>query len=183
MDDLTVDQITKAMRAYLGIYALPKLPKADNQHLLNGFLNDVGLPSDGNDFCVFTSSTTERNGTTIESFDPGGEAVKLNVYFTIAVQVDCYSTNRVTAQQRAQAYEAFARSSYGVQLFKSFGLDLQYADSLQNLTAVMDAGQYVSRWSLTLHFGLKKVLQVQEPSFDSVSVDIANVDVKFPPKE
>ena len=62
MDDLTVDQITKAMRAYLGTYALPKLPKADNQHLLNGFLNDVGLPSDGNDFCVFTPITTERNG-------------------------------------------------------------------------------------------------------------------------
>lgn len=183
MDDLTVDQIERAMRAFLSTYALPKLPNTDKLHLLNGFLKNVGLPSDGDDFCVFTPITTERNGTTIESFDPGDEAVKLGVYFTIAIQVDCYSTDLISAQQRAQAYEAFARSSYGVQLFKSFGLDLQYADSLQNLTAVMDAGQYVSRWSLTLHFGLKKVLQVQEPSFDSVSVDIANVDVKFPPKE
>ena len=183
MDDLTVDQIERAMRAFLSTYALPKLPNTDKLHLLNGFLKNVGLPSDGDDFCVFTPITTERNGTTIESFDPGDEAVKLSVYFTIAIQVDCYSTDLISAQQRAQSYEAFARSSYGVQLFKSFGLDLQYADSLQNLTAVMDAGQYVSRWSLTLHFGLKKVLQVQEPSFDSVSVDIANVDVKFPPKE
>ena len=183
MDDLTVDQIERAMRAFLSTYALPKLPNTDKLHLLNGFLKNVGLSSDGDDFCVFTPITTERNGTTIESFDPGDEAVKLSVYFTIAIQVDCYSTDLISAQQRAQAYEAFARSSYGVQLFKSFGLDLQYADSLQNLTAVMDAGQYVSRWSLTLHFGLKKVLQVQEPSFDSVSVDIANVDVKFPPKE
>ena len=183
MDDLTVDQIERAMRAFLSTYALPKLPNTDKLHLLNGFLKNVGLPSDGDDFCVFTPITTERNGTTIESFDPGDEAVKLSVYFTIAIQVDCYSTDLISAQQRAQAYEAFAHSSYGVQLFKSFGLDLQYADSLQNLTAVMDAGQYVSRWSLTLHFGLKKVLQVQEPSFDSVSVDIANVDVKFPPKE
>lgn len=183
MDDLTVDQIERAMRAFLSTYALPKLPNTDKLHLLNGFLKNVGLPSDGDDFCVFTPITTERNGTTIESFDPGDEAVKLSVYFTIAIQVDCYSTDPISAQQRAQAYEAFARSSYGVQLFKSFGLDLQYADSLQNLTAVMDAGQYVSRWSLTLHFGLKKVLQVQEPSFNSVSVDIANVDVKFPPKE
>lgn len=183
MDDLTVDQIERAMRAFLSTYALPKLPNTDKLHLLNGFLKNVGLPSDGDDFCVFTPITTERNGTTIESFDPGDEAVKLSVYFTIAIQVDCYSTDLISAPQRAQAYEAFARSSYGVQLFKSFGLDLQYADSLQNLTAVMDAGQYVSRWSLTLHFGLKKVLQVQEPSFNSVSVDIANVDVKFPPKE
>lgn len=42
MDDLTVDQIERAMRAFLSTYALPKLPNTDKLHLLNGFLKMLG---------------------------------------------------------------------------------------------------------------------------------------------
>ena len=65
----------------------------------------------------------------------------------------------------------------------AYGLDLQYVDGLQNLTAPTDSGRYVPRWAVTFHLGFKRTLKIDQDGFRFVEVDLANVDVKFKPKE
>lgn len=179
MQDLSDERITQAFRSFLRSFAAPPLPAEDGEHLICGFSNDLGLPADGEDFVVFTPLTCERQGATIEDFDPATEATVLRTYYVCTAQVDCYSADRYSAQARASAYETAARSSYGVELFKRYGLDLHFAGGLANRTAVMDSDQYVSRWSLTFTFGFKKALQVDQPAFDAVACRVVNVDVNF----
>lgn len=185
VSDVTTDRLTVAVREYLKNFATPEYPNSDARHIVNGFLNDVSLPSDGNEIAVFTPRAMHRHGTTLEGNVSDDGTIRLGEYVEVEVQVDCYSASRYYAQQRAQTYEMVGRSSYGVAHFKKYGLDLLYVDDAQNLTSIMDSDQYVSRWMVTLHIGLKKAVVLQQDGFSAVSIsadDIQNVDVKFPPK-
>lgn len=183
LENVIQEQITEAFRSYLRTFAVPKYANDDSRHIINGFANDLGLPQDGDDFTVFTPVGMNRRGSTIEKHDPLTDTSELHEYVDLAVQVDCYSSSRFDARDRAQAYELVGRSSYGVDHFKRYGLDLQYVEGLRNLTAPMDAGRYVPRWTLTFHIGFKRTLRLTQDGFEFVKVNVANVDVKFPPKE
>lgn len=176
------EQITEAFRAFLTKFAVPPYANPDARHLVNGFANDFGLPDD-NDFSVFTPVSMTRRGSTIETHNAGNESSSLHEYVDLVVQVDCYSEDRFTARDRAQAYELVGRSTYGVDHFRAYGLDLQFVDGLQNLTAPNDSDRYVPRWSVTFHLGFKRTLQITQDGFSFVEVDIANVDAKFKPRE
>lgn len=183
LENVVQEQITEAFRSFLRKFSVPKYVNDDSAHLINGFANDMGLPADGNDFTVFTPVSMVRRGTTIERYEPIDDSSELHEYVDLVVQVDCYSSSRFDARDRAQAYELIGRSSYGIEHFKRYGLDLQYVDGLQNLTAIMDADKYVPRWSVTFHLGFKRTLRITQDGFKFVTVNVANVDVKFPPKE
>lgn len=183
LENVVQEQITEAFRSFLRKFAVPKYFNDDSAHIINGFANDLGLPTDGNDFTVFSPVSMTRRGSTIETLNPLTETLDLHEYIDLVVQVDCYSSSRFDARDRAQAYELVGRSSYGVDHFKQYGLDLQYVEGLQNLTAVMDSDRYVPRWSLTFTLGFKRTLRLTQDGFKFVKVNIANVDVKFPPKE
>ncbi|MEI3244239.1 MAG: hypothetical protein V8R98_06490 [Holdemanella sp.] len=176
------EQITEAFRSYLRKFAVPPYANDDARHLINGFANDLGLPED-NDFTVFTLISMTRRGSTIETHDAVSETSLLHEYVDLVVQVDCYSADRFAARDRAQAYELAGRSTYGADHFRAYGLDLQYVDGLQNLTAPTDSGRYVPRWAVTFHLGFKRTLKIDQDGFRFVEVDLANVDVKFKPKE
>ena len=118
------EQITEAFRSYLRKFAVPPYANDDARHLINGFANDLGLPED-NDFTVFTPISMMRRGSTIETHDAVSETSLLHEYVDLVVQVDCYSADRFTARDRAQAYELAGRSTYGADHFRAYGLDLQ----------------------------------------------------------
>ena len=87
----------------------------------------------------------------------------------------------VNAQQMAQTFELIARSEAGVNFFKPLSVDCLFAENLRNLSFVLDSKKYVSRWSLELHLGFWKQIQVSFDFFTSVNVNVVNVDVSFPP--
>lgn len=173
--DLTQDDLLNALISFCNTYATPRLP--DDIHVVSGFSNRITMPNDDNDACVVTPITQRRTGTTIERWFEGADTLELAEYVEIDVQVDCYSTNIFDARQRASTYETVTRSSVGVNFFNRFGLDCLYADDPQNLTAVIDSAQYVSRWSVVLHLGFWKRVEVAQEFFNALDVRVKNVDV------
>lgn len=180
--DISDAQLLPALIGFCSTFATPKL--ADQMHVLDGFGNNRTLPPDGNDFCVVTPITQTRSGTDVVHLEKDGQdVIELREYVDVDIQIDCYSGPRdpQAAYQRAQTYETVARSYFGVDFFKRFGLDCLYADSLQNLSADLDSKQYVSRWMLMLHLGYWKRVQLDQDYFTEATVGVKNVDVTFKP--
>ena len=107
--------------------------------------------------------------------------MRLKEYVDLDVQIDCYSRNLFDAASRAQTFETIARSYAGVDLFAKHNIDCQYADGVQNLTAILDEAQYQTRWKVVLHLGYWRVVQIDQPFVDALDIDVQNVDVRFPP--
>lgn len=180
VDDATQADILNALIGFCFNFSAPAL--VDKMHVIDGFGNNRALPSDGNDFCVVTPIAQARSGQTIEHWDDdGNEIAELREYVDLDVQIDCYSTNVFDAMERAQALETCARSSYGVEHFLGFGIDCLYAEGVRNLSAVIDSKQYVSRWTLTLHLGYWKRVQLAQDFFTTARVCVHNADSKFKP--
>ena len=178
--DVSQADILNALIKFCFNFAAPTL--ADEMHVLDGFGNNRTLPKDGNDFCIVTPIRQARSGTNVERWkSDGDELMELAEYVDLDVQIDVYSTNIFDALERAQTYETVARSDFGVQHFAAFGIDCLYADDVQNLTAVMDSKQYVSRWTLVLHLGYWKRVKLAQDFFNTAIVDVVNVDSKFKP--
>lgn len=180
VNDVTQADILNALIGFCYQYSAPALP--DEMHVVDGFGNNRTLPKDGNDFCIVTPITMSRSGTNIERWEEDGqELLELQEYVNLDVQIDCYSTNGFDAMERAQTLETVARSEYGVNHFLESGIDCLYAEGIQNLSAVIDAKQYVSRWMLTLHLGYWKRVKLAQDFFNTAIVDVVNVDSKFKP--
>ena len=178
--DISQADILNACIKFCYNFAAPALP--DEMHVIDGFGNNRTLPKDGNDFCIVTPIRQSRSGSNIESWKPDGEEVmELAEYVNLDIQIDVYSTNIFDALERAQTFETVARSDFGVQHFLAFGIDCLFAEGAQNLTAVMDSKQYVSRWTLVLHLGYWKRVKLAQDFFKTAIVDVINVDTKYKP--
>lgn len=178
--DATQANLFSAVEGFLIQFSTPEL-KDDGKHVLIGFSNDQTLPDDGNDFCVLSPLSFSRRGTNVEQWNGVEKAVTYLEYVDTSWQIDCYSGSPNWAQRRAQTYEIIARSEAGVNYFKPLGVDCQYADSVSNLSGVLDSAKYVARWGITLHLGFWKQVSVSFPFFDALTVNVKNVDVSFPP--
>ena len=172
----------QAVEDFLQVYAVPAL-KDDGRHVIPGYVNDQTLPPDDGDFCVFTPISAVRRGTNIEEWRKSADGDKVDYleYFESVWQVDCYSTSPVRAMRCATSFETVVRSPVGVEFFKPKGIDCQFADSPSNLSGLLDSGKYVSRWMLTMHLGFWKRVSVDFPYFDTLTVNVKNVDASFPP--
>ena len=83
--------------------------------------------------------------------------------------------------QRAQAVETIARSSGGVQFFNQYNISCLYATDIRDLTATMDAEQYVWRFMTELHLSFWSTVEQGLPWFEATTLELKNVDVIFPP--
>lgn len=179
--DLTQAQIFSAVEQFLLNFSTPPLT-SDGLHVIPGNTNDQALPADGGDFCIYTPLFMSRRGANAEDWDTApAEAVNYDEYVETVWQIDCFSRSMVSAQQLATTYELIARSEAGVNFFKPLFIDCLFAENLRNLSFVLDSKKYVSRWSLELHLGFWKQIQVSFDFFTSVNVNVVNVDVSFPP--
>lgn len=155
-------------------------PLADEAHVLDGFGNNRTLPADGNDVCIVTPIREERKSSTIVSWEREGEDVaELLQYVDLTVQADCYGSNVFDAHERAQTYCAVANSPCGTKHFRQYGIDCLYAEGAQNLSAVIDSGQYVSRWTFELRLGYWTRVRTPQDFFTAARVGVVNVDSKF----
>lgn len=176
--DLTGEPQIKALTEFLTSFATPHL---DESHVLIGQLSEMSLPRDGNDFCVFTPILQQRVGTTFDEWSKDSDTIILSEYVNVTYQIDCYSSDIVHARERAQTYELVARSFYGVNHFKKYGIDCLFAERLRNLSSLLDDALYVSRWSIELQLGYTKRIEVPQDYFNKVDVGVFNVDVSFNP--
>lgn len=179
--DLTQAQLFAGVEQFLLNFSTPALA-ADGLHVIPGNANDQSLPADGGDFCIYTPLFMSRRGTNSENWNTApAEAVNYAEYVETVWQIDCFSRSMVSAQQLATTFELIARSEAGVNFFKPLSVDCLFAENLRNLSFVLDSKKYVSRWSLELHLGFWKQIQVSFDFFTSVNVNVVNVDVSFPP--
>ena len=177
--DLTGEPLIPAMTAFLTKFSTPAI---DENHVILGQYSSSALPTDGNDFCVFTPVNQQRSGTTVQEWHPETQTTILCEYVTVTVQVDCYSSDPIYARERAQTYELVARSPMGVKHFKRYGMDCQYAEGVRNLTGLLDDSRYVSRWMFEIRLGYTKRVSVPQRYFDAVRIDVHNADVSFYPR-
>lgn len=179
--DITEAQLFCGVEQFLLNFSTPPLA-ADGLHVIPGNANDQSLPADGGDFCIYTPLFMSRRGTNSEDWNTApAEAVNYAEYVETVWQIDCFSRSMVSAQQLATTFELIARSEAGVNFFKPLSVDCLFAENLRNLSFVLDSKKYVSRWSLELHLGFWKQIQVSFDFFTSVNVNVVNVDVSFPP--
>ena len=179
--DLTQAQLFAGVEQFLLNFSTPTLTD-DGLHVIPGNANDQSLPADGGDFCIYTPLFMGRRGTNVEEWQAEPiDAVNYCEYVETVWQIDCFSQSMVNAQQMAQTFELIARSEAGVNFFKPLSVDCLFAENLRNLSFVLDSKKYVSRWSLELHIGFWKQIQVSFDFFTSVNVNVVNVDVSFPP--
>lgn len=179
--DITEADFFGGLSAFLLAYATPALK--DEGCVVPGYLNDQPLPEEA-DFCIYTPISAIRHGTTIEEWSKvkGEDTVDTSEYLEVVCQIDCYSSSPVRAMKRATTYESMIRSESGVNFLKDYGIASLYADTPSNLTGILDSGKYQARWTLQGHFGLWKKLTVPFQYFDALSVEVVNVDTRFPPE-
>lgn len=178
---VTWPDVIAAVQAFLNKYTGVQI-----DHVICGNYNRAALPNT-DEIVLYYPLRYERHGTNIETFDaatvePGQDgSLKNSTLVEVVFQVDCYSANGVNAMQRAQAVETIARSSGGVQFFDQYGISCLYASDIRDLTATMDAEQYVWRFMTELHLSFWSTVEQGLPWFEANSLELKNVDVVFPP--
>ena len=180
---VTWPDVIAAVQAFLNKYTGVQL-----DHVICGNYNRAALPNT-DEIILYYPLRYERHGTNIETFDAAAVAqgqdgsLKNSTLVEVVFQVDCYSANGVNAMQRAQAVETIARSSGGVQFFNQYNISCLYATDIRDLTATMDAEQYVWRFMTELHLSFWSTVDQSLPWFEAVDVELKNVDIVCPPLE
>lgn len=179
---ITEADVHKAVFKFIEQFARPAL---NSSAIYRAQQNRAVLPAMSEDYAVFAEIGQYRRGTTIETF--GVDETSLdgkNTYrelIEIDFQIDFYSGDDETARRRAQCIETAARSTAGTDFFKPYGIGCLYASDVKDLTGITDSDQYVPRYMTTLRLDYWTGIEVSQDWFDSVVVDLKNVDVVFPP--
>ncbi len=167
----------KALKAFegfvLGQWVKPK-------HIIKG--DQLGsLPPTSNNFVVNTALSHQAHGTPIKKTVNG--ELHISELVEVLMQVDMYSENAEDARQMAQTLKSFCFSGAAIEFLKPYGVGLLYADDVRNLTAPNSEGKPLPRWMSTLRLTYWHDVHINMDTFNTVDVDLANVDVKFKPTE
>lgn len=146
-------------------------PTIDPECVIYGNQNNITLPENTNEYCIFYVENGTQSAITIEEYDPNNELLTLHGKKEIIVRVDCYA-NSVNGQinnialQRAQNLQTIFKSSVGVRQFKELGLVPLYADDPNDTTLnSSDSDNYLYRWTVKLHCYLNHSITVSEEGF------------------
>ena len=158
----------KGVYDFLSKYLYPAI---DPECVIYGNQNNITLPPETNEYCIFYVENGTQSATTIEEYDPNNELLTLHGKKEIIVRVDCYA-NSVNGQinnialQRAQNLQTIFKSSVGVRQFKELGLVPLYADDPNDTTLNSnDSENYLFRWTVKLHCYLNHSITVSEEGF------------------
>lgn len=146
-------------------------PAIDPECVIYGNQNNITLPPETNEYCIFYVENGTQSATTIEEYDANNELLTLHGKKEIIVRVDCYA-NSVNGQinnialQRVQNLQTIFKSSVGVRQFKELGLVPLYADDPNDTTLnSSDSDNYLYRWTVKLHCYLNHSITVSEEGF------------------
>lgn len=136
--------------------------------IIFGQQNNIVLPPDNNDYCIYTFQNGTRQGTTIERYNPDSEQLQLKKGAEVIIHVDCYSGDLDKARQRALSLAMVWRSGVACRFFKNSALMPLYDDTPQDTTIINDSDNYISRWSINLSAYLTHEITLSEPGFSTV---------------
>ena len=148
-------------------------PAIDPECVIYGNQNNITLPPETNEYCIFYIENGTQSATTIEEYDPSNELLTLHGKKEIIVRVDCYANSangqiNNIALQRAQNLQTIFKSSVGVRQFKKLGLVPLYADDPNDTTLNSnDSENYLYRWTVKLHCYLNHSISVSEEGFNT----------------
>lgn len=152
-----------------------------------GFQNDISLPAGNNEYVVNTIISHIDHGTPCVDYELNPDTQEMRAVVSkleeVVVQVDCYSDFPEKARIRCLSLAAITRTTPIVDFMQQYGLSSLYAGQPRNTTVVVDAEKYVQRWTTEIHLSFTHRVALDVDSFDAVKVVIANVDVRFPPKQ
>lgn len=195
-----------AIYDYLAKYIYPAI---DADCIQYGNQNNVVLPEDTNDYCIFFIENGTQTATTIEEYDPEKEQLTLKGKKEIIFRVDLYAnsvngnTNNI-AFERAQNLQTIFKSSVSVRQLKEMGLTPLYADDPSDTTINSnDSENYLFRWTVRLHcyinhsitlseegFNKKPTIKLNsilakedQPTDQSESLHLSNIDIKIKDSE
>ena len=178
-------------------------PTIDPECVIYGNQNNITLPPETNEYCIFYIENGTQSATTIEEYDPNNELLTLHGKKEIIIRVDCYANSangqiNNIALQRVQNLQTIFKSSVGVRQFKELGLVPLYADDPNDTTLnSSDSDNYLYRWTIKLHCYLNHSITVSEEGFtqapkvklnsilstDSDTLHISNIDIKIKDSE
>lgn len=177
IEALNWPEVQKAVKGFIIKYSVPSLP---SNAVLWGNQPRAALPNT-DELIIITSISQSRNGTTISAFKAEDGTTHHKELVTEDLQVDFYSHGR-EGHDRAACIEMLARSGVASDYFKQFNMSCLFADEIRETAETIDAAQYVQRSILTLHVCYWIEVAHEQDWFDSVNVNIKNVDVYFPPE-
>lgn len=146
-------------------------PTIDAECVIYGNQNNITLPPETNEYCIFYVENGTQSATTIEEYDPNNELLTLHGKKEIIVRVDCYANSangqiNNIALQRVQNLQTIFKSSVGVRQLKELGLVPLYADDPNDTTLnSSDSDNYLYRWTVKLHCYLNHSITVSEEGF------------------
>lgn len=155
-------------------------PKIDPDRIYRGWQNRMALPSDSQEFCIISITTSTRRGTVDTSWQIdnesgwGRETIKSTQ--NVDVQIDFFGESD-TARLQAQSIDALAGSRIGATFFRDRGLSCLYADQVRDMTFSSDDDQFLPRFMVTLHLCAEVDLDAEIDGFNTVHIDkIKDVD-------
>lgn len=158
-------------------------PDVDTAKIFAGNQNDISLPAGSNEYVINTIIRHEEHGTPVEHYEFNQETQAMSVaicrLIEIVLQVDCYSSTPEPARLRAESLSAITRTTSAVDFMRKYGISSLYASPPSNTTVVIDADEYVHRWTTEVHFSYTHKVLLDVDSFNAATVEVKNVDVHF----
>ena len=185
---VTESSLNSSERVYKAIKDFEKIvmnPPVSEDSVFWGYANDMALPEESNEYVINTIVSHVEHGTPVTRYewdeDEGRYVARIYKLEEMILQVDSYSDEPEAARMRAECVSAVVRTPLGVDFFKKYGLSSLYADPPRNTTVVVDAEKYVHRWTVNVHLTYTHAMTLNADGFEAATVDVVNVDVRFPP--
>ena len=96
----------------------------------------------------------------------------------ISIQLDIHGEG---STDMAQVVQTLFRSGFGVQSLQPYGVIPLFCDEGHHMPCVNDQGQYEDRWTVTLELQATPVVSTAQDFADTITVDLQDVDVVYPP--
>ncbi len=147
--------------------------------IFQGGNNFSHLPKEHNNFAILTLLSLQQIGTNQETYH--NDTIIIESLIKIGVQVDIYGNTLLEAWQNMLSTHSLFHDHVACNFFIPLGYTPLYADEIKVINTVDSSNQYVPRLTTTFYFSYKNINVIPFDFFDSVKVNVVNVDVKFPP--
>jgi hypothetical protein len=150
----------------------------DAAHVVQEFNNEVAMPV--GPFVGMRFITRKRLDTDLTTWDttnpaPSQQSIEQSVQVTC--QIDCYAPN---SGDWASILTTLFRSSIGVRALVPTCAPL-YCDDGRRAPLEDSEEQYEDRWIVMLYLQYNPTLSTPQDFADTLTIDLINVDVRFPP--
>lgn len=148
-----------------------------NCEVIRGQVNRAAMPKGA--FVVMTPTGLTPLSTNVDSYTSTEKSILRPAQFT--VQIDCYGQ---LSQQRSAAIAAILRDDFSAEQFRASGVDMQtlYAGDAKQMPIETAQDQWLERWTFDAQLQINPVLTVAQESANTLTVDLVDVDVQYPPE-